>query len=194
MDATDTPHMTRAKRKKIKREQRIKEKEQAQAERQRRQTIKKIRNYTITILSIAVIILFIYWKSLPPENAPILEIEKTAHKLGDVSQRSGIATVITRLTNTGSDDLLIKAIATSCMCTTANIIYDGKESPTFGMHTKPSLWSQTIEPGGEAQLKISYDPNVHPDLRGPVTRIVTIISNDPTAPQKEVKIYLNQIP
>jgi len=79
------------------------------------------------------------------------------------------------------------------MCTSASLIYDGKESQKFGMHTSGGFWSQTIKQGEEAQLKISYDPNVHPELRGPVTRVVTVYSNDPKYSQKEIKVYLTQV-
>ena len=89
--------------------------------------------------------------------------------------------------------MVIDGIVTSCMCTTANIIVDGEESPTFGMHAKPSSWKQVIKPGEEARLKINYDPNAHPELRGSVTRVITLSSNDPQYPKKDIKVYLNQV-
>ena len=116
-----------------------------------------------------------------------------AHNFGDVSQSKGIVSFLTSITNDGESDLVIDGIVTSCMCTTANIIVDGEESPTFGMHAKPSSWKQVIKPGEEARLKINYDPNAHPELRGSVTRVITLSSNDPQYPKKDIKVYLNQV-
>ena len=52
---------------------------------------------------------------------------------------------------------------------------------------------QIIGPDETAQLKIYYDPTVHRNLRGPVTRIITIYTNDPINPQKDVRIDVNQV-
>ncbi len=72
-------------------------------------------------------------------------------------------------------DLIIDNMDSSCMCTSASVIYNGKEGPKFNMamHGNPKGWSVTIPPGDEAQLKIYYDPNAHKELRGPVTRTVS---------------------
>lgn len=57
----------------------------------------------------------------------------------------------------------------------------------------PSGWQVSIPPDQSAQLKVYYDPSVHPDLRGPVIREIYIFSNDPVEIEKKVQIELNQI-
>jgi len=54
-------------------------------------------------------------------------------------------------------------------------------------------WSVSIRPGDTAILKVIYDPMVHPDLRGTVTRVVTLYTNDPTSKVKDVYIRINQV-
>jgi hypothetical protein len=130
-----------------------------------------------------------------PKNKPIIHIEPEVYDFGDVSQAKGIASTILTIRNDGKADLIIDNLDTSCMCTSASVIYNGKEGPKFNMamHGNPKGWSVTIPPGDEAQLKIYYDPNAHGKLRGPVTRTVKVFSNDPVGFEKKVRIELNQV-
>ena len=57
----------------------------------------------------------------------------------------------------------------------------------------PRNWSTVIKPGEQAFLKVYYDPAVHPNERGQVTRIVWIYSDDPVKPKQEVKIKVARI-
>jgi len=129
------------------------------------------------------------------EDSPKIVIEPGYYNFGDVSQVKGITTTTFTIKNEGTNDLIIDNMESSCMCTTASIIYNGAEGPIFGMgmHGNPKGWSVAIAAGEEAQLKIYYDPNVHGELRGLITRTIDIYSNDPINFQKQVKIELNQI-
>jgi hypothetical protein len=92
--------------------------------------------------------------------------------------------------------LRIFDMETSCSCTTASVVYNGIEGPYFNMRdhgTNPKDWSVEINPGDSAQLKVLYDPRVHPDARGAVTRIVTLFTNDPRKGVEEVYAQLNQV-
>lgn len=132
-----------------------------------------------------------------PKDNPKIVIEPSYYNFGDVSQAKGITTTTFTIKNEGTSDLVIDNMESSCMCTTASIIYNGAEGPIFGMSMhggNPKEWSVSIPPGEEAQLKIYYDPNVHGELRGLITRTIDIYSNDPVDFQKKVKIELNQIP
>jgi hypothetical protein len=62
-----------------------------------------------------------------------------------------------------------------------------------GHGKNPRYWSTVIKPGEQAFLKVYYNPAVHPNERGPVTRIVTIFSDDPVKPKQEVKIKVVRI-
>lgn len=128
-----------------------------------------------------------------PADSPKISIDPTFHDFGDVSQAAGEVTQSFTVRNTGKTSLEINNLLSSCGCTSATLVVDGKEGPRFGMHNNPKDWSATIDPGSAAVLKVYYDPNVHPDFRGEATREITIFSNDPADFEKSIKIKLNQV-
>lgn len=130
-----------------------------------------------------------------PKGGPKIIIEPEVYDFGDVSQSKGITSAVLKIRNSGKADLVIDNMDTSCMCTSASVIYNGKEGPKFNMamHGNPKGWSVTIPPGDEAELKIYYDPNAHKELRGPVTRTIKVFSNDPIEFEKTARIELNQV-
>jgi len=84
-------------------------------------------------------------------------------------------------------------MTTSCSCTSASIVYQDKEDPTFTMpgHGKknPNSWSVTIAPGKEAKLKVYYDPNAHGKQKEKslsIIRFISIFSNDSVEFEKRV--------
>lgn len=126
-------------------------------------------------------------------TSPRIELTEERYDFGNVSEAGGeVATTFTVM-NAGAEDLVITNLLTSCGCTSATLTVDGQEGPRFGMHNNPTDWSATISAGDEAVLTVYYDPTVHPDLRGPVTREITIFSNDPVNFQQRVKITLEQV-
>jgi len=132
-----------------------------------------------------------------PADRPKIVINPVLHDFGDVSVAKGVVSTIMTMTNEGKSDLVLSSIETSCMCTTASFIVKGRESPVFGMDMgdgkHPTGWSETISPGQKAVLKIYYDPTMHEDLRGPVTRTISVFSNDPIDFEYEVRIEANQV-
>jgi len=136
-----------------------------------------------------------------PVDAPKIIFEQTSYDFGQVSQADGIVFTYFPIKNKGESNLVIDKLSTSCGCTLASIVYQGEEGPTFTMpgHGKenPANWSVAIAPGDEAQLKIYYDPNTHGEQKEdvlPVTRTISIFSNDPVEFEKQVRIDLNQTP
>jgi hypothetical protein len=83
------------------------------------------------------------------------------------------------------------------MCTEALLVIGDIVSPTFGMNMNdgkhPTGWSGTLRPGERGVLHISYDPTMHGDFRGPLTRTISVFSNDPIEFQSKVKIEANQV-
>ncbi|MDP3882931.1 MAG: DUF1573 domain-containing protein [Candidatus Staskawiczbacteria bacterium] len=135
-----------------------------------------------------------------PLDRPIISLDKSYIDLGDISQKNGIANAFFEIKNTGRTDLVISKMDTSCGCTSSTITFDGIEGPSFSMDMpmpgqpeNPTDWSIAIPAGKTAQLKVYYDPNVHKDLKGPVTREVSIYSNDPVNSKIKVQIDLNQV-
>ncbi len=141
-----------------------------------------------------------YVRSKAPKNPPRIEIENPIYDFGTVSQAEGIVTTTFNVKNTGGSDLIIDNMDSSCMCTTASLIYKGQEGPKFGMSMhggNPKDYSLTIPPGDSAQLKVYYDPMAHGKQKEPeikVIREITIISNDPVDFQKRVRIEVTQVP
>ncbi len=132
-----------------------------------------------------------------PVERPIISITPAVIDLGDVSQAKGEKSVLFELTNTGKTDLIINKLDTSCGCTSAAIVYKGKESPRFAMAghgiKSPTDWQVVIPAGEKAELKVYYDPNIHKDFRGTAIREIYVFSNDPINFETKVKIELNQI-
>lgn len=122
-----------------------------------------------------------------------MSISPSSYDFKDVSQKEGVVSTSFVIENTGTSDLIIDDMLSSCGCTSATLTVDGQEGPRFGMHNNPRNWSETIAPGGEAELIVYYDPNVHQDFRGKATREITLFSNDKNNSEKRVKISINQV-
>jgi hypothetical protein len=53
----------------------------------------------------------------------------------------------------------------------------------------------TLAPGASGALRIAFDSGAHgPDLRGPLTREVMLLSNDPALPEAVVALTANILP
>ena len=128
-----------------------------------------------------------------PSSEAKIEITPASHNLGDVSQKEGVVSKSFNVENTGISDLIVNDMVSSCSCTSAALVVNGEEGPRFGMHNNPNNWSVTIKPGETADLKVYYDPNVHKDFRGSVTREITLSTNDEKNPEKTVRISLKQV-
>lgn len=176
--------------------------EQQLANHQKRQQIersKKLKQYSITAAAIFLVVVAIYFlfiKQPDLTDKGVLRIAQQEVVLGAVSVRGGVITKEVSLVNIGEGDLTINGLDSSCGCTTASITNNEVESPIFqmGSHGRnPSNWKTVIRPGETATLNIMYDPATHPDLRGAVTRIVTIFSDSPGNGEEKVNVRVNQI-
>ncbi|KKT16230.1 MAG: hypothetical protein A2654_00190 [Candidatus Nealsonbacteria bacterium RIFCSPHIGHO2_01_FULL_43_31] len=132
-----------------------------------------------------------------PIDRPIISLAPGTLDLGNISQKGGIVTTLFELKNEGKKDLTIDRLDSSCGCTSAAVVFEGQEGPRFAMAghgiESPQDWKLTIPAGKSAQLKVYYDPSVHQDLRGAVTREIYIYSNDPINFEQKVTIELNQV-
>ncbi len=132
-----------------------------------------------------------------PEDAPRIATTETKKDLGIVSQKSGIVSTEFIIRNDGKSDLVIDKLSSSCGCTSGSLIYQGKEGPRFymaghGQEEPDAAWQVAIAPGDEAKVKVYYDPSIHPDLTGAVTRTVSVHSNDPIDFETKLTITLEQ--
>lgn len=136
--------------------------------------------------------------SQAPKQRPIVSFSPQTFDFGHVSQKKGEVSTLFDLENAGQKDLVINKLESSCGCTTAAIIFEGKESPRFGMpghglNEAVGDWQVIIKPGKKAQLKVYYDPNIHADFRGYAIREISVFSNDPIDFEKKVQVELTQV-
>jgi hypothetical protein len=132
-----------------------------------------------------------------PKDAPRINLIDTKKDLGIVTAQGGTKTTEFIIKNEGKSELIIDKLSSSCDCTSGSIIYQGVEGPRFFMaghgYDEPETdWRVAIAPGDEAVVKVYYDPTVHLDLEGPVTRTLSIHSNDPVDFESKVLITLEQ--
>jgi hypothetical protein len=134
---------------------------------------------------------------MAPADAPKLQIVETSRDLGEVSQARGEVSTDFELRNNGKSDLLINRLSSSCGCTSAAIVLGDELGPRFTMEghgqENPTDWEVAIKPGGVAILRVYYDPNVHGEFVGAVTRTVSVFSNDPVEFEVKVTITLDQV-
>ena len=132
-----------------------------------------------------------------PKDAPKISVMETKKDLGIVSQKNGTKKTEFTIKNEGKSELVVDKLSSSCGCTSASLVYQGQEGPRFYMaghgHDEPDAsWQEAIAPGDEATVKVYYDPTVHPDLTGSVTRTVSVHSNDPVDFETKLTITLDQ--
>ncbi|MCL5003761.1 MAG: DUF1573 domain-containing protein [Patescibacteria group bacterium] len=107
---------------------------------------------------------------------PRVEVAEDSRDLGPMKvsdEKSADFTV----KNTGAKPLQLSDIQSSCMCTAAQIIYNGKSSEEFGMHSQSGAVAE-IAPGQSAVVRVIYRPYQMP-VYGYVEREVYVTTNDP---------------
>lgn len=110
-------------------------------------------------------------------------VDKSTQDWGTIGINDGKVQAEFILTNSGTGALQLANVVTSCACTTAQVVIEGKSSPYFGMHTK-SGWTGQIDPGKTAKLIVEFDPLFHgPQGVGQITRQTTVETNDPNQPK-----------
>lgn len=112
------------------------------------------------------IIILIFGALAFAEGAPRISFTQNHHDFGRVLQGKIVEHTFT-FENRGTADLLISEVTTSCGCTAALVS------------------ANVIKPGEAGQIKVSYDSQ---GRAGRVTRTITIVSNDPVEPVKELTI------
>jgi len=130
-------------------------------------------------------------------QVPAIAVTPTVYDLGQVSQAKGIVTVELTVANTGAADLVIHEMETSCGCTRAALVVDGRAGPWFGMRGHggwPTGWSANVRSAQQATLRVQYDPDAHGIYRGTIDRTVVIYSNDPRRSETQVRLTGTQVP
>lgn len=85
-----------------------------------------------------------------------------------------------KIKNAGAEPVIIAKMYTSCMCTTASLLKNGKQFGPYGMpgHGLIPKLNKLINPNEEAIVKIVFDPAAHgPAGVGKIQREITIENN-----------------
>lgn len=183
MDNIDWHSLSKKERRRLKKE--LEELRQRQEEGKKRLIKWGLILGTIIIL-VGGFFLFRFFQENRFTNAPRLEVSQATFDFGKISLKEKKQTSFL-IKNSGVSPLTLSGAKTSCDCTTAQFKIKESQSPVFGMHEPPS-WSATLGVGEEGQLLVFYEPKIHPVI-GPITREVSIFSNDPATPEKKVTIY-----
>lgn len=140
---------------------------------------------SLVILSGGVVLALRLGKTAVVEANPGAQVgtSATAYDWGTIKIDAGNVETTFDLKNTGVQPLKLSNVSTSCMCTTAQLILGTTQSPSFGMHAKSSYILE-VPPQETAKLKVVFDPAYHgPSGVGPITRQVTLQTNDPQKPE-----------
>lgn len=113
--------------------------------------------------------------------APRAVLSKKYFNAGQLKNKTDLVTHSFNLSNQGQSNLVISKLTTSCHCTTAQLIYDGRSSQKWGM-ASGSDWQVSIKPGDTAVINIEYDPKKMIS-DGLIQRAIYIITNDPKQPE-----------
>jgi hypothetical protein len=125
-----------------------------------------------------------------------IKIDHLSKEMGDISYDNGLISHSFPVKNVGTKNLEIANMATSCMCTNVYIKTNEGKSEQFGMKgmSNPSDWKGIIEPGKTAEVIAVFDPQYHgPQGVGPVSRTVSMETNDPDHPYVEFSFEGNVI-
>ena len=113
-------------------------------------------------------------------SAGRLSAAQTKFSFGPISMARGKVTHRYPITNSGTEPILIRKLYTSCMCTTAALVKNGKAGEAFGMpgHSPIPTINVPINPREEAFVEVIFDPAAHgPAGVGPIERVVTLENN-----------------
>jgi hypothetical protein len=156
--------------------------------------LKLLLIFGIVIIILGVGLSLYVYNNERNSGTPKIIVEPKEYDAGEVSMTAGLVKHTYKIENSGSGDLEINSIKTSCMCTTAVLEVGDEKSPQFSMHNKNLLWTGKIPAKGEADLEVTFDPAFHESKGiGDVVRVVSFYTNDPDRKKVEVKLTASVI-
>lgn len=113
-------------------------------------------------------------------NTLNLKLDPINYDFGTISMKNGLVTKAFSVKNEQNEPVKLSELYTSCMCTEAKIKIGSEQYGPFGMlgHGSMKMLNQSLVPGQEAQLEVTFDPNAHgPSGIGVIERTVTLKSD-----------------
>ncbi len=111
------------------------------------------------------------WVAAACAGTPVLQVNPDTYDFGAIPATAPVSATV-QVTNGGRGVLRLGAVRTSCGCTQATL--DATE----------------LGAGATANLTITFDPQAHPGLYGPLLRLVYLSSNDPQRPELEIPVHV----
>jgi hypothetical protein len=119
-----------------------------------------------------------------------LTASQTFYDFGTISMARGKVNHMFQITNPTGQDIAIKNLQTSCMCTSAYIVDGDSRTGPFGM---PGMGGMTmadsvVKAGGSVGIDVVFDPAAHgPAGVGDIDRFIYATESDRGTLQFEVK-------
>lgn len=111
-----------------------------------------------------------------------ISVDHNFKTVGDIGYSKGILYHSFPVKNSGTKNLEIANLTSSCACTKTFLRINGKDGPSFGMKgmSAPSSWKGIIKPGERGEIIAAFDPTYHgPQGVGEISRTVSFETNDP---------------
>lgn len=160
---------------------------------------------TIPVLILCLVILGLFvWGYAQNGNAPAsvqgvtsstskiaMVSQETFYDFGTISMKNGNVSKDFVLTNSTNNDVVIRGVETSCMCTTALLVAaDGSHKGPFGMAGMGgrTTTNDTVKAGESRTLRVVYDPNAHgPAGVGRINRSILVTDSSGASLRFEIK-------
>lgn len=127
------------------------------------------------------------------DTSVTLSADEKTHDWGTIDYDAGIVSRTFEINNTSESTLKLYDVKTSCMCTTAQLKTAEATSRKFGMHEKSGSVFE-VKPGEAVELLVEFDPAFHgPSGVGPITRTITMNTNDASNPSLSFNLTANVV-
>lgn len=123
----------------------------------------------LRLLARPLLPLILAWLIAACGGAPTIAVAPATIDFGAIPADNPVTTTV-QVRNSGTAALRINNVRTSCGCTTA------------------TLAASEVAAGEAVELQVTFDPQAHPGLYGPLLRIVYLASNDPAQPELEIPV------
>lgn len=139
--------------------------------------MKRILPAALVILTVTVAAVWLTLRETPSQDVtddatPELLFAETEHDFGVIAQSGGLVSVDFAYTYTGTVERRIVGVPTSCGCTTAEID------------------AETLRPGAEGVVTVTFDPNLHEEPPGKFFKTVSVLTEPPLEDPEELKVWV----
>src|SRR3989344_3147780 len=99
----------------------------------------------------------------PEGSSGALEAKESSFDFGTISMAKGKVSHSFAVKNSGAGPVTIEKMYTSCMCTTAVLMKDGRKFGPYGMagHGFIPKINEALASGAEAVVEVVFDPAAH---------------------------------